>query len=642
VHAFVLGGQRAGEQTQCQQRDGTHLYHFAFNDRGRGPAIDSRIALDGAGLPLSVQTRGLDYFKSAVEERYERRDGRASWHNKVERGDRRLAAPAFYLSYTSVPAEQALLARALLAAPGQRLALLPAGEARLETLATQGEGAGARTLYALHGLDVNPVTLWLDADGGLFAQIEPFSQLVPEGQESLLPALEAIQQRVLAERRTALAKRVLRRPAGALVIEHARLFDSEAAVMRAGSTVLVEGNTIRAVGADGSVPIPANAERIDARGRTLLPGLWDMHQHPDADDGALLLAAGITGVRDMAAEPEKRAQLAGFDDGSVLGPRVVFAGIVDGRGPFQGPTRMLVDSEDEARAAVREIADARFRQVKVYSSVKPALVPVIVAEAHARGLRVSGHVPAFMTAEQAVRAGYDEIQHLNMLFLNFLFDIAPDTRSRERFIAVAAHATAIDPAEPRVREFIDLLRTRGVVVDPTLQVFENLFTDRPGTLAAAFAVDAARLPPMVRRTLLDGGLPVPEGQDAQYRASFAAMQRMLRVLHEAGVPLVAGTDAGYGFALVRELELYVDAGIPAAEVLAIATRRAAEVAGEGARLGVIEPGYLADMVLVDGDPLARMGDLRRLRLVVKDGALIDPEALWRELGIAPPRTETTP
>jgi imidazolonepropionase-like amidohydrolase len=113
------------------------------------------------------------------------------------------------------------------------------------------------------------------------------------------------------------------------------------------------------------------------------------------------------------------------------------------------------------------------------------------------------------------------------------------------------------------------------------------------------------------------------------------MQRMLLALHAAGVPIVAGTDSVYGFALVRELELYVAAGIPAADVLGMATLGAARAAGQGERLGSIEPGKLADLILVDGDPSVDPGALRNLRLVVKDGVPLDPESMWRELGIGP-------
>jgi imidazolonepropionase-like amidohydrolase len=399
--------------------------------------------------------------------------------------------------------------------------------------------------------------------------------------------------------------------------------------------VVVSGHRIAAVGADGSVAIPAGSEVVDARGKTLLPGLFDMHAHPSPDDGMLHVLAGVTSIRDMAAEPGKTGELSAWDTGDAAGPRVVFAGIIDGPGPFQGPTTTLVANEAEARDAVRRIAAAKFAQVKIYSSVKPELVPVIASAAHAAGLRVSGHVPAFMTAEQAVRAGYDEIQHMNMLFLNFLADEVPDTRGPARFSKVAEKAELLDFGSDRVQQFLRLLKERGIVVDATLGVFEGIFTNRPGQIPVGFAPIADRLPMNARRQLLDGGIPVPEGMDQRYRKSFHAMERMLALLEKNGIPIVAGTDGMPGFALERELELYVEAGLSATRVLQIATRDAARVAGRSQDLGSIEPGKLADLVLVDGDPTARISDVRNVRLVIKDGTLYDPASLRRELGIRP-------
>ena len=463
---------------------------------------------------------------------------------------------------------------------------------------------------------------------------------MPEGWEAVAPELLAAQEDKLNALRRAQAARLRQVPKGPLLFEHANLFDAESGAMKPGSSVLVEGNTIRAVGADGTVEVPPGTRRIDAAGRALVPGLWDMHSHPEPADGLLLLAAGVTGVRDMAAEPAKRERMKAWDTGETLGPRIAYAGIVDGPGPFQGPTPVLVDTEAEARAAVDAMADAGFILVKIYSSVKPELVPAIVDEAGKRGLRVGGHIPAGMTAERAVRAGYDEIQHMNMLFLNFMFDRVPDTRTPARLTAVADGAADLDFSDAKTKDFIALLASKRITVDPTLQLFENLIVDRAGTMATAYAPIADRLPPTVRRGLLEGGLPVTPEKEQRYRDSFAAMLRMLTALHEAGVPIVAGTDSLGGFALMRELELYVKAGIPAPEVLRMATLGAARAAGQGDRLGSIAPGKLADFILVDGDPSADPGALRNLRLVVKDGVPLEPEAMWRELGIQP--LPTTP
>jgi cytosine/adenosine deaminase-related metal-dependent hydrolase len=639
VFAFALGGNRAGYETSCVLPDGSRQSSFAFNDRGRGPQLVSRYVLDQRGIPTRVTTDGHDYLKGEIAERFEVTAGRASWTNKVERGGKPLDQPAFYVSQSAPPSELALLARALLRSPGGRLPLLPQGEARVETLGSRQVEATGRsvrvTQYAVAGLGFQPSPVWLDEKGELFAIVDDFTSLVPEGWETTVPVLREQQDSRAEARRAEQARRLRRVPPGPLVFEHASVFDADRAVMRPGTTVVVSGERIRAVFPDGEGTLPPGAERVDAAGRALLPGLFDMHSHPALDDGILYLAAGVTSIRDMAAEVGKATQFRAAAARGALLPRVTFAGIVDGRGPFQGPTKTLVDTEDEARAAVRAMAEAGFPQVKIYSSVKPQLVPVIASEAHRLGMRVSGHIPAFMTAEQAVRDGYDEIQHMNMLFLNFLYDQVQDTRTPARFTAVAEHAAEIDLASPRVRSFLALLKQRKVTIDPTLDVFENLFCDRPGQVAAAFREVADRMPPLVRRGFLEGGLPVPEGKEERWRSALPAMERMLMALRREGIPIVAGTDSLAGFSLPRELELYVEAGIPAPEVLQMATLGAARVLREDDRLGRIAPGMLADMILVDGDPTRRIGDVRRMRLVVAGGAILDPDALCREVGIRP-------
>ena len=638
-YAFSLMGNRAGYQTVCLQADGTRVVHFAYNDRGRGPALTSKIHLDAKNVPVAITTDGNDYLKSPVAERFTREAGTAAWQNKVESGTQPVAGAAFYVSQSGSFEELGLLARALRDAPDRKLALLPQGEAGLQQLSqlqiSDGESSRQVSLYSIGGLGFQPSSVWLDEDGELFATFDGFSTLVRKGWQVSLTAMRAEQDAQEARRRTAQAQALRRSPSGAVVIEHANLFDSERMTMRPGTTVIFAQQRVVAVGPDGSLPIPAGAERIDAAGRALLPGLWDLHTHPDLDSGPLFLAAGVTSVRDMAAEPDKPALLRVFDTGAALGPRVVYAGIVDGRGPFQGPTKTLVSDEAEARKAVQAMSAAGFGLVKIYSSMDPKLVPAIADEAHRAGMRVGGHVPAFMTAEQAVLAGYDEIQHMNMVFLNFLYDKVQDTRTPARFTAVAENAANVDPQSARVQAFLRLLKQSHVTLDPTLVVFESLFTDRAGVVGPGTAAVADRMPPLVRRSLLEGGLPVPDGKDASYRQALTQMQRMLMAVRSAGVPFVAGTDALPGFMLARELELYVDAGVPAPEVLRITTLDAARLAGLEGELGSIAPGKLADMILVDGDPSRNVGDVRRLQLVIKDGALFDPDALCRALGIQP-------
>jgi len=348
------------------------------------------------------------------------------------------------------------------------------------------------------------------------------------------------------------------------------------------------------------------------------------------------MAAGVTSVRDLANDNDALLQMKReIDSGTAIGPRITMRGFMDGRGPYTGPTKVFVDTEAEARSAIDNYAKLGYEGIKVYSSIKPELVPTIIKLAHEKGLRVSGHVPAFMTARQFVEAGADEIQHINMLFLNFFFDEVKDTRTPARFIAVAERGATLDLNSLPVQAFLRLLKDHNTVIDPTLTAFEGMFVDRPGKMSVSYAAIADRLPPQVRREFLAGGLPVPEGKDARYHESQLATLRMTKLLYDSGIPIVAGTDGLPGFTLHRELELYAQAGISPPEVLRIATLGAARVAHKDKELGSITPGKLADLVLIDGDPAKRISDVRRTALVMKDGALYEPAALYKALGVKP-------
>ncbi len=639
-YGFLLSGNRTGSASSRVEADGTQIHTFEFNDRGRGSNTTSRYRLDAQGVPTFVETTGNDYLKSPVEERFERKGTQASWKSNAEKGEREVREPAFFLSLNGPPQEAALLAKALLAAPDHRLPLLPTGEARLEELASQEVRNGATSqkvhLYALSGLGFTPSYIWLDENRDLFASVGGWAAVFREGWVDVVPQLTGVQAAAEKARYKDLAAKLAHHPqSGGLAILHARLFDPETRTVRPDTTVIVAGNRIQAVGRDGEVRVPDGVEVIDAGGKTLLPGLWDMHVHLSESDGLFDLAAGVTSVRDMANDIDQLQDMRRrWETGEGIGPRVLMAGFIDGPGPYAGPTKVLVSTEQQALEWVDRYAKLGYVQIKLYSSLDPKLVPPIVKRAHELGLRVSGHIPNGMSAEQAVRAGFDEIQHVNFLFLNFL-DPKIDTRTPARFIEVAKHGAELDLHSDRVKSFIALLKERGTVSDPTLATFEGMFRAEAGEIDPSLAAVADRLPPQVQRGLYGGGLNPPADQVQRYRDSYRAMQNMVKALHDAGVTIVAGTDAQAGFTLHRELELYVDSGIPAPETLRIATLGAARVMKRDQELGSIAPGKLADMILVDGDPANRISDIHRVVTTVKDGVVYDTNAIWRILGVKP-------
>jgi len=638
-YSFLLMGNPAGQQAIWTAADGTLHIFFQFNDRGRGPKTTSILRLGPGGIPVSATITGNDYMKSAVTENYSLEGGTARWKNDDEQGEKKILAPAFYAPLNGSPAEVALLAHAA-QQNGGKISLLPEGEARVQRISDlEVESAGGKkhvVLHAVTGLDFAPNYFWLDDSGKFFATVDNWGSLIPEGMESSVPALLAAQSKLKESRAADLAAKLAHHP-NKIVFEHANVFDAESGKIVSDQQVLIVGDRIRAVGSNLVDHGLANIspQIIDASGKTLLPGLWDMHAHVTDNDGLLNLAAGVTIVRDLANDIDSLlARRQRIIDGKEIGTRIVLAGIIDGRGPFQGPTKVLVSTVEEARAAVDNYKRRGYVQIKIYSSVKPELVPAIIDEAHKNGLRVSGHIPAEMTAAECVELGYDEIQHVNFLILNFFPEIK-NTNTIARLIEPAKRGAELDLTSPQVQSFIKLLRDHHTKLDLTLSIFEDSYVSRAGQIPRGFQPIASRLPVQVRRGLLSQGLTPPPGMDETYRKSFAKMMDLTALLYRAGIPIEAGTDSMAGFALHRELELEVEAGIPPGQVLQNATLTAARIMSLDKDLGSITPGKLADLVLVDGNPAANISDIRKTTLVVKDGVLYKPAELYTELGVTP-------
>ena len=636
-YSILFSSNVAGSEADTYHPDGSIDSTFEFNDRGRGPKVAAHYVIRPDGLISGTDITGNDYLKAPVDEHFFIENGRAHWKSTSENGE---AEPGFYISNNGPAAEPALLVNALLKAKDGRVRLLPAGEASLERLADATvEDHGQKlhvTEFAITGLSFEPQILWLDDDRHFFATPGKWGAVLRQGWEAVNDHLYALDRAAEDARNARLARELAQHLDRPLAVEHVRVFDSEQAVMREDQTVVIRGERIAQTGPSAAVDIPQDAQRINGAGQTLLPGLFDMHVHVEPVDGFLHIASGVTSVRDMGNDIDTLKHLQDqWDRGDAIGPRLWKAGFIDGRGPFQAPTGLFVDTAEESQAAVNRYADLGFIQIKVYSSLKPELFPGIVKAAHARGLRVSGHIPNGMIASQFVEAGADEIQHINFIFLNFLANQVKDTRGPERFTAVGANAAKLDLDSKPVADFIALLLRHHTTVDVTLAAFEGMFTGRPGKVSPDFAPVIGRLPAQVQRGAFSGGLAVTAENDQLYRDSYAAMLRMTKRMYDAGIPILAGTDATAGFMLHRELELEVQAGIPPVKALQIATLNAARLLKQDRDLGSIAPGKLADFVLVEGNPAEHIGDIRRCRLVSKSGVLFNSADIYRAIGVKP-------
>jgi hypothetical protein len=640
MFAVRRGSRPAGEAEIRIEPDGKRVTHFALRDRGRGPDTRTTLIFDAAGAPRWFRVTGTDYLRAPVDELLEEAGGVLRWRSPSEHGQAPVGAGWYVTPQLGID-PNALLAKALRHTTGRRLKLLPAGEAWIEDDTTREVQIAGVTRHlrrvAIAGLDYSPQLVWLDEDDEMFAGGDSAFAAIRTGAEAALPALLDDDLAWSSARAAQLAEKLAHRPPGGrLAFIHARVYDSERRTVVPDATVVVAGDRIAAVGG-AATPVPPGSRVIDAHGRTLLPGLWDMHVHLEFEGtGLLFLASGVTTVRDMGNHPDELdARVARFDAGTAIGPHVLRAGMIDAPGPYTVQFGIHASTLSEALAAVARYADSGYVQIKIYSSIPPPWVPAIAAATHARGLRVSGHIPNGMNAAEAVEQGFDEIQHAYYLFLRFLAGPGDDTRTPLRLTRVAERGADLDLGGPDVQRFLDLLVAHHTVLDPTLVKIHGQFTSEPGELDPPLVPYADRLPALAVRRYKSGGLPASGGQRARFRASFAATQRLIKRAWDRGIPIVAGTDRNDGVSLFHELELYVDAGIPTTEVLSLATIGAARIMGQDRDAGSIAPGKRADLVLIDGDPTRDIAAIRNTDVVVCRGVVYDPAELFVAAGMQP-------
>jgi imidazolonepropionase-like amidohydrolase len=373
------------------------------------------------------------------------------------------------------------------------------------------------------------------------------------------------------------------------------------------TTVVVTDGRITAIGPTRRVSVPAGATTVNAAGKTLIPGLWDMHSHfEQVEWGPIYLASGVTTVRDVGNELEFITSVRdAVTSGRGIGPRMLLAGIVDGNGPnAMGAIRAA--TADEGREVVRRYHDAGFDQIKIYSSISIDVLRAITAEAHRLGMSVTGHVPDGINTLRAIDAGMDQINHAE-------------------YIA--------NVASPDASRVIAAMKQHHTVLDPTLALYELLARpfNRPiESFEPGFTHVAREL-----RTPLSGfGSPVDAAPFRQRR--FERELMLVGELHRAGIPVVAGTDQSVpGFSLHREIELYVKAGFTPLAALQSATIVPARAMKKEGDSGSLEVGKRGDIVILDANPLDDIANTRKIFRVVTNGRVFEPGPLWESVGFAP-------
>jgi hypothetical protein len=638
-------GKQAGEQVVERSDDGNTSVRFIYKDNGRGPELTEKIRYAPDGTMASYAVKGNSTYGAVVDEQFEVVNGKAVWKSTTEKGEKAVTGPALYVPLNSSFETASAAIAALAATPDNKLALLPSGTLShrklAETVVTKGTEKQTVQLLAQTGLGLSPQFFWATTGANgkparLFAVVAPGAFVaVEEGWEGNDKALAALQKEAEQKMLADLASTLQRPLNGLTVVKNARVFDSDKAVLGAPSDVYVLRGRITAVLPAGS-PVRGAVNEIDAAGRVLLPGMFDMHGHVGRWEGGLNIAAGVTTVRDMGND---NAQVQHIMDetaaGRLLSPQVVPAGFLEGESPYSSNGGFVIKTLAEAKNAIDWYAQHGYPQLKIYNSFPKEILKDTVAYAHLRGLRVSGHVPAGLRAFEALDAGYDEIQHINQVMLNFLATPQTETRTLQRFILPADKTAGLDFESKRVKDFIARLAKQKTVIDPTLATFAFL-KQKDGDLNTPFAPIAAHMPPDVQRGFHVGTMKIDdEATLKRYEKSYAKMVEFVGRLYKAGVPIVAGTDELVGFTLQAELELLVQAGLTPSQAIQVATRNGALYTRTAHERGSITPGKLADLVLVEGDPTKNISDIRKVAAVITRGYLVYPHEVDQALGVKP-------
>lgn len=571
---------------------------FEYLDRGATVALDSTLAFAGDFTPLSFESHGKSYRYFSVDASVPKASGRAN---------------TFTLDGMAPLAVQGVLVRYWLAhGRPASITVEPSGDrvAVREIQQSQPLGGGAIRLreFTIGGVTWGRQRLWLTTDGLRVAAAVTTAGVL--GFEAIDPALapdaSAIIRAAVRERldEAAAESRALTPvQRGTYALAGGRVIDGTGSAAIENAVIVVRDGKIVAVGRTGEVAVPAGARRIDTSGRTILPGLWDMHAHAGiAEWGPVYLASGVTTIRDMGGEFDVVTALRdAWASGRAIGPRLLAAGLIDGPGPGSFG-HVTAESAEEARAAVARYKAAGFQQIKLYSLLSRPVVAAIVEAAHYAGMTVTGHIPNGLTLRDAVEMGMDHVAHL-----------------------VVRGA----PGSEELRDAITFLKLHGTVIDPTISWSEMLGRSAETPLSS-FQPGIAHVEPSLRRLLESAsGTGTPD----QARDRLTRSLQVIKALHDAGIPIVAGTDKGVpGASVAREIELYVQAGLSPLEAIRAATAVPARAMGLAQETGTIAPGLRADLIVVDGNPLDHISDIRNVVLVCANGTLYDTAPLWRAGG----------
>ena len=641
LHKFE---QAIGQENYEISRDGDSVVvkmDFKFTDRGTPVPLTATFRGAQDLTPQAFEIKGQTARPVSIDEAITVDAGKVQFRTRTKQSASAApTAPFFTIRGYAPTTMQMLMVRywATHGSPAQ-LATLPSGSVKVESRGRDTVRVGTKDekldRFTIEGLIWGRETLWFDANRKLVAAVTTDAEFdhfeaIRDGYES---ALGDFVGRAGADGMSALAevsKGISGSRASTIAIVGGTLIDGTGAAPIADAAVVIRKGRILAVGPRSKVRIPKHANIVDAHGKTILPGLWDMHAHfEQVEWGPIYLAAGVTTVRDCGNEIEFiTAVRDAITKGRGLGPRLLLAGIVDGTGTLTiGVER--VDTPEQARMWTDRYHAAGFQQMKIYSSVKLEELKIVADEAHRLGMTVTGHVPEGLNAYQTIEAGQDQINHIE-----FIADIMHSPYPSEMSRIEKMKATAnLDLDSADAQKALLFLKEHHTVVDPTMALFE-FYTATTAKPPATFEPGVNKVAPELAEQLTDVAPPTERSEIDE--KVFEKELAIVGALHRAGIPVVAGTDQTVpGHSLHREIELYVQAGFTPLEAIQAATIVPARAMGLDKESGTIENAKRGDLILVNGNPLDDIHNIRNVEYVITGGTMYHTAELWQSVGFKP-------
>ncbi len=635
VFSVVLtDGTKVGSLVAKHEGDNISVV-YGYKNNGRGPDSTEQLVLDENGFPKDwkIDFSGLGGAKS--QEQFALDGNQARWEMDGEKSSTTVAANRLYVAARTSPWTLGFYARLLLKSPGQSLGTISGGRLSLEKIGSFTVSNRTITGYALIDQDMQRQVIFLEDDGDLFATSDG---VILSDYEKFSGEIRTVARNIEEEYYIDLKKKLARHFDVPVRIQNVRIFDPETRKLGELQSVTFFRDQITGIYSPNE-PVDEEEVLIDGAGGTLVPGLHDMHTHTSAFKSLypLSIAAGITTFREMGASDAKQLlrEMKNIDTGQIIGPRILPSGFIEGASPFSARYDYVVSSEEEALEAVRWYARRGYIQVKLYNSINPDWVPAIAAEAHRLGLRVTGHIPAFSSPDQMMTAGFDEVTHINQLMMGWLAKPGEDMRTMLR-VSALDRAANLDLKRKDVRKSIALMKSKGLALDTSLGIMERVILTRTNQTQPGDRAIMDHLPSKMRHMRTEAVLPVKtEEEDLAYQNAFKKLLETVGLIYRSGIQILPGTDFFDGFPLLRELELYVQAGLTPAEALETATLGSAKYLGHGDQWGSIEKGKSADFFLVDGDPTKDIRLLHKNRMTVARGVVYFPPEIHKEFGIRP-------